>query len=253
CSANRTIHILLSWASYEASEINRSIINVLLVATLTGSFLALHIGRHFQIDGKLWLNFFLPPCIGRDAQDAVYGRNGYDYGVYRLRVEFQRGRGAGGVGGGSRGRPGPAARRSDFRVIVAGLPSSGSWQDLKDHMREAGDVCYADVLGEGAGVVEFFRKEDMDYAIRKLDDTKFRSHEVLLNDTNHFFSREKLLTLEFVQTSPEVLVMAGQDQDPFLEGVILPIKAESPLGSQKFLFNPHSIIGGYFHLQLYIS
>ncbi|XP_038647815.1 serine/arginine-rich splicing factor 9-like isoform X3 [Scyliorhinus canicula] len=189
----------------------------------------------------------------RDAQDAVYGRNGYDYGVYRLRVEFQRGRGAGGVGGGSRGRPGPAARRSDFRVIISGLPPSGSWQDLKDHMREAGDVCYADVLGEGAGVVEFFRKEDMDYAIRKLDDTKFRSHEVLLNDTNHFFSREKLLTLEFVQTSPEVLVMAGQDQDPFLEVVILPIKAETPLGSQKFLFNPHSIIGGYFHLQLYIS
>ncbi|GCB82392.1 hypothetical protein scyTo_0021988, partial [Scyliorhinus torazame] len=118
-------------------------------------------------------------AMKRDAQDAVYGRNGYDYGVYRLRVEFQRGRGAGGVGGGSRGRPGPAARRSDFRVIVAGLPSSGSWQDLKDHMREAGDVCYADVLGEGAGVVEFFRKEDMDYAIRKLDDTKFRSHEGL--------------------------------------------------------------------------
>ncbi|XP_051888043.1 serine/arginine-rich splicing factor 1B-like isoform X1 [Pristis pectinata] len=113
----------------------------------------------------------------RDAQDAVYGRNGYDYGVYRLRVEFQRGRGIGGVGGGSRGRPGPPARRSDFRVIVSGLPPSGSWQDLKDHMREAGDVCYADVLGEGAGVVEFLRKEDMDYAVRKLDDTKFRSHE----------------------------------------------------------------------------
>lgn len=47
-------------------------------------------------------------------------------------------------------------------------------------MREAGDVCYADVLGEGAGVVEFLRKEDMDYAVRKLDDTKFRSHEVSL-------------------------------------------------------------------------
>ncbi|XP_078061306.1 serine/arginine-rich splicing factor 9-like [Mustelus asterias] len=171
---NRTIHVHLSWASSEASEINRSIINILLVATLTGSFFALHIGRHFQIGGKLWLNFFLPPCIGRDAQDAVYGRNGYDYGIYRLRVEFQRGRG---VGGGSRGRPGPTARRSDFRVIVSGLPSSGSWQDLKDHMREAGDVCYADVLGEGAGVVEFLRKEDMDYAVRKLDDTKFRSHE----------------------------------------------------------------------------
>lgn len=55
---------------------------------------------------------------------------------------------------------------------------SGSWQDLKDHMREAGDVCYADVYRDGTGVVEFVRKEDMTYAIRKLDNTKFCSHEV---------------------------------------------------------------------------
>lgn len=59
-----------------------------------------------------------------------------------------------------------------------GLPQSGSWQDLKDHMREAGDVCYADVFRDGTGVVEFVRKEDMTYAVRKLDNTKFRSHEV---------------------------------------------------------------------------
>ncbi|CAG0922576.1 unnamed protein product [Notodromas monacha] len=57
------------------------------------------------------------------------------------------------------------------------LPSTGSWQDLKDHMREAGEVCYADVDRDGTGVVEFLREEDMKYAIRKLDDTKFKSHE----------------------------------------------------------------------------
>lgn len=62
--------------------------------------------------------------------------------------------------------------------VLSGLPTSGSWQDLKDHMREAGDVCYADVFKDGSGVVEFLRKEDMKYAVRKLDDTKFRSHEV---------------------------------------------------------------------------
>ncbi|KAL8180598.1 UNVERIFIED_CONTAM: Serine/arginine-rich splicing factor 9 [Gekko kuhli] len=115
----------------------------------------------------------------RDAEDAIYGRNGYDYGQCRLRVEFprpSRGRG-GGFGGGPRGRNGPPLRRSEFRVLVSGLPPSGSWQDLKDHMREAGDVCYADVQKDGMGVVEFLRKEDMEYALRKLDDTKFRSHE----------------------------------------------------------------------------
>lgn len=67
--------------------------------------------------------------------------------------------------------------KSRFGFSV-GLPPSGSWQDLKDHMREAGDVCYADVFRDGTGVVEFVRKEDMTYAVRKLDNTKFRSHEV---------------------------------------------------------------------------
>uniref|UniRef100_A0A671TI00 Splicing factor, arginine/serine-rich 1 n=1 Tax=Sparus aurata TaxID=8175 RepID=A0A671TI00_SPAAU len=119
----------------------------------------------------------------RDADDAVYGRDGYDYDGYRLRVEFPRsGRGSrggfGGIGGAPRGRYGPPSRRSEYRVIVSGLPQSGSWQDLKDHMREAGDVCYADVFRDGTGVVEFVRKEDMTYAVRKLDNTKFRSHEV---------------------------------------------------------------------------
>ncbi|KAM4710131.1 serine/arginine-rich splicing factor 9-like [Discoglossus pictus] len=117
----------------------------------------------------------------RDAEDAVFGRNGYDFGSCRLRVEFPRPfRGSRCDGGGYgvlRGRNGPPSRRSDFRVLVSGLPPSGSWQDLKNHMRKAGDVCYADVHKDGMGIVEFIRKEDMEYALRKLDDTKFRSHE----------------------------------------------------------------------------
>ena len=62
--------------------------------------------------------------------------------------------------------------------VRLGLPASGSWQDLKDHMREAGDVCYADVTKDGRGVVEFLHYDDMKYAVRKLDNSKFRSHEV---------------------------------------------------------------------------
>nr|CAG4638834.1 EOG090X0HR1 [Cyclestheria hislopi] len=134
----------------------------------------------------------------RDAEDAVHARDGYDYDGYRLRVEFPRGSqnaGGGGGGGGNhryqrgnaggrsgggnnggRGR-GPPARRTNYRVIVTGLPPTGSWQDLKDHMREAGDVCYADVYKDGTGMVEFLRYEDMKYAIKKLDDSRFRSHE----------------------------------------------------------------------------
>jgi len=122
----------------------------------------------------------------RDAEDAVKARDGYDYDGYRLRVEFPRGGGPGSYrggrndrnrgGGGGRGR-GPPTKRSQYRVIVSGLPASGSWQDLKDHMREAGDVCFADSYKDGTGVVEFLRHEDMKYAIKKLDDSRFRSHE----------------------------------------------------------------------------
>ena len=44
-------------------------------------------------------------------------------------------------------------------------------------MREAGDVGFADVFRDGTGVVEYLKHDDMKYALRKLDDTKFRSHE----------------------------------------------------------------------------
>ena len=45
-------------------------------------------------------------------------------------------------------------------------------------MREAGDVCFADVYKDGTGACEYVRYEDMKYALKKLDDTKFKSHEV---------------------------------------------------------------------------
>lgn len=69
----------------------------------------------------------------------------------------------------------------------------GSWQDLKDHMREAGDVCYTDVLRDGTGIVEYGRYEDMKYALRKLDDTKFKSHEVCV-----FFKKKNFLHFFYI-------------------------------------------------------
>ncbi|CAL8136738.1 unnamed protein product [Orchesella dallaii] len=125
----------------------------------------------------------------RDAEDAVIKRNGYSFDGYRIRVEFPRGgsRGSGGVprlgvdaavGGPGIRRPNTyrARGRSEYRVLVTGLPASGSWQDLKDHFREAGEVCFADVK-DGTGVVEFVRYDDVKYAVKRLDDSRFRSHE----------------------------------------------------------------------------
>lgn len=120
----------------------------------------------------------------RDARDAVHGRDGYDFDGCRIRVELTRGVGPRGPGGRPLYGPdprsprrGPPPRRSGYRVVVSGLPETGSWQDLKDHMRDAGDICYADVFRDGTGVVEYTNYEDMKYALRKLDDTKFKSHE----------------------------------------------------------------------------
>ena len=64
--------------------------------------------------------------------------------------------------------------------MVSGLPPTGSWQDVKDHFREAGDIIFADVFRDGTGVVEFSRQEHARRALRDLDDSKFRSHEVSL-------------------------------------------------------------------------
>lgn len=37
-------------------------------------------------------------------------------------------------------------QQTEYRVIVTGLPPSASWQDLKDHMRKAGEPTYTDVV-----------------------------------------------------------------------------------------------------------
>ena len=50
---------------------------------------------------------------------------------------------------------------------------------MKDHFREAGDVIFADVYKDGTGSVEFSRRDHMKRALRDMDDSKFKSHEVI--------------------------------------------------------------------------
>ena len=64
-------------------------------------------------------------------------------------------------------------------------------------MREAGDVCFADAFKDGSGVVEFLRYEDMKYAIKKLDDSRFRSHEVSSNFVRFVFQPERVARAKF--------------------------------------------------------
>ncbi|KAF9669906.1 hypothetical protein SADUNF_Sadunf13G0013400 [Salix dunnii] len=155
----------------------------------------------------------------RDAEDAIRGRDGYNFDGCRLRVELAHGgrRHSSPVDhyssySGSSGSRGPS-KHSDYRVLVTGLPSSASWQDLKDHMRRAGDVCFSQVFrdrgevisinfsisaavlpemaframlhlklfvdalhtGRMTGIVDYTNYDDMKYAIKKLDDSEFRN------------------------------------------------------------------------------
>nr|CUU99251.1 hypothetical transcript [Hymenolepis microstoma] len=150
-------------------------------------------------------------------EDAVRDCDGYKLNGYALRVEFPRAsnngfRRGGAAPGFSRGS-GPS-RRSDYRVLVTNLPPSGSWQDLKDHMREAGDVGFADVFKDGSGVVEFLRYEDMKYALKKLDDSKFRSHE------ERQYSRSKSRSRSY--SSPRGLpVGAARDSCVLITNIII--------------------------------
>lgn len=123
----------------------------------------------------------------RDAMDAVRGRDGYEFFGNRLRVEVSHGGGRGyyrSRGSATYGM----SRRTEYRVIVTGLPNSCSWQDLKDHMRKAGDVTFAQVKRPSKGqrkvmrdrdgmmgLVDYASYEDMKHAIRKLDDSEFRN------------------------------------------------------------------------------
>ncbi|XP_073106581.1 serine/arginine-rich splicing factor SR30 isoform X3 [Elaeis guineensis] len=116
----------------------------------------------------------------RDAEDAIYGRDGYNFDGHRLRVELAHGgRGySSSVDRYSSYSRGGVSRRSEYRVLVTGLPSSASWQDLKDHMRRAGDVCFSEVFRDGrgtSGIVDYTNYDDMKYAVRKLDDSEFRN------------------------------------------------------------------------------
>uniref|UniRef100_M1B661 Arginine/serine-rich splicing factor n=1 Tax=Solanum tuberosum TaxID=4113 RepID=M1B661_SOLTU len=112
----------------------------------------------------------------RDAEDAIRGRDGYDFDGHRLRVELAHG-GRGNSSSNDRYNSGNNSGHNGG-VLVTGLPHSASWQDLKDHMRRAGDVCFSQVFREGSGttgIVDYTNYDDMKYAIKKLDESEFRN------------------------------------------------------------------------------
>ncbi|CAJ1085567.1 hypothetical protein E3U43_014205 [Xyrichtys novacula] len=135
----------------------------------------------------------------RDADDAVYELNGKELCGERVIVEHARGPrrdrdGYGGAywGGGrsngyssrsrsGRDKYGPPVR-TEYRLVVENLSSRCSWQDLKDFMRQAGEVTYADAHKErtNEGVIEFRSHSDMKRALEKLDGTDINGRKIRL-------------------------------------------------------------------------
>ncbi|XP_072394949.1 LOW QUALITY PROTEIN: uncharacterized protein [Diabrotica undecimpunctata] len=132
----------------------------------------------------------------RDADDAVYELNGKKLLGERVTVERARGTPRGRdqySSGGSRSSRNDDRRssnndsygpptRTNYRLLVENLSSRISWQDLKDYMRQAREVTYADAHKEhrNEGVVEFASYSDMKNAIEKLDDTELNGRKLRL-------------------------------------------------------------------------
>ncbi|EGT58030.1 CBN-RSP-3 protein [Caenorhabditis brenneri] len=147
-------------------------------------------GRVLYVDiknGKISRFAFVAYRDFRDADDAVNYLDKFDYHGRSLRVEHSTGVGPRGWGGQplssingdnfriARG-PGGPQRRSDFRVFVEGIPQTGSWQDLKDHFRPAGEICFAMISHNKTGIVEFEKKSSVQRSIDIFDKTEFTSH-----------------------------------------------------------------------------
>ncbi|GAB5361290.1 hypothetical protein AAMO2058_000701000 [Amorphochlora amoebiformis] len=97
-----------------------------------------------------------------------------------VREDREAGKGGGG-GGGKGGDP-------SRTVFVGNLSWGVAWQDLKDHMKEVGDVEYAEVLtrsdgkSAGGGLVRYASVEGAERAIRELTDTELQGRLIFVRE-----------------------------------------------------------------------
>ena len=109
--------------------------------------------------------------------------------IYGRGKGFGAGKGKGGFGGGkgySSGDSGAAAPGT--KVYVGNLSWETSWQDLKDHFRQAGEVTHADVIqsadgrSKGCGLVTFSTAREAANAISTLHDSVLHSRAIFVRE-----------------------------------------------------------------------
>jgi len=128
-------------------------------------------------------------------------------------------------------------RSRSNRCYVGNLSYETRWQGLKDHMRQAGDVVYAEVLigydgrSKGCGIVEYSTYDDAQNAIRTLNDSKLDGRLIFVREDREANSKRPPRTAPPpVQASPP---------SPNVEGE--PVKFGSDAGRKIFISNlPYS-------------
>ncbi|KAL3923689.1 MAG: hypothetical protein SGILL_001510 [Bacillariaceae sp.] len=95
----------------------------------------------------------------------------------------------GGHGGGGGGRPHNFSGGGNPSVYVWNLSYDTSWQDLKDHMRRAGNVDQATILADsndgssiGCGTVVYQKPQDAQRAIRELQESELNGRPIKLRE-----------------------------------------------------------------------
>ena len=117
----------------------------------------------------------------RDADRAI--QELHDSELHERKIFVREDREAGGGGGGGGG--GAAATSA---VYVGNLSWQTSWQDLKDHCKQAGAVLHADVAMEedgrskGYGLVQFGSARDAAKAIAALHDTELNGRKIFMRE-----------------------------------------------------------------------
>jgi len=92
----------------------------------------------------------------------------------------------------------PSVPSTVSRLYIGNLAYSTSWQRLKDHFKEAGNVVYADVFrdsdgrSKGCGIVEFETPEDAAEAVKKLHDSKLDGRPIFVREDRENHSGRKV-------------------------------------------------------------
>ena len=108
------------------------------------------------------------------------GSKGYEKGKGGGKGPREKGKGKGKYGGG-KGGEGNGKDADRRQLYVGNLSFDTSWQNLKDHMSQCGDVEYADV-GKGWGLVRFARRGDAENAMDELTETDLDGRKIFVRE-----------------------------------------------------------------------